>query len=248
MLLHVEHRLAIGQTTRIPGRMLSSLSPGTQRIGRILTIRDQRGQDFRVRVVSIHADHCEALVFEASGASVESPVAIHLLQGLPKKEKLEWILQKVTELGVYSIVPFESEKSITLEQRDARQKKSHRWQRVATKAVQQCRRARIPQVYPPLAFSHALELFQGCDLRLLLWEREADRGLRAILTPLGQKPRNVALVVGPEGGFSSRELYVARRKGYTPISLGQRILRTETAAIAATAIVQYELGDLSGRG
>jgi len=247
MLLHVDHRLAVGQTARIPKTIVASLGPSGLRVGHILTTSDREGRDFRVRIISMDSQHCDVFVFEAFGAPVESPLAIHLLQALPKKEKFEWIIQKVTELGVYSIVPLECEKSITLDQRDARQKKSHRWQGIATKAAEQCRRPRIPQVYPTLGFSHALEMFETSDLRRLLSERVTPRDLRLSLAAGEKRPASAALVVGPEGGFSSREFEMAYHRGYTPIHLGQRILRTETAAITATAILQYALGDLSGR-
>ena len=139
MLLQVDHPLAIGQTARVPNTMIASLGPNGLRVGHILTISDREGRDFRVRIISVDARHCDVFVFEAFGVPVESPLAIHLLQALPKKEKFEWIIQKATELGVYSIVPLECEKSITLDQRDAGQRKSHRWQRIAIKAAEQCR-------------------------------------------------------------------------------------------------------------
>lgn len=246
-LLRTSEPLAVGQTIRVSRKALDRSPQGIWRVGNLITVRDRHKRDFRARIIAIHPRHCQALVFEAFGASVEPPVNIHLLQALPKRERLEWIIQKTTELGVYSIVPFESEKSITLAEREAPQKKSHRWQHIAMKAAQQCRRPRIPEIHPLVTFCDALDLVQGSDLNLLLWEREPSQDLRTALTTVDSGPRTIALVVGPEGGFSPQELEIARQKGFISTRLGNRILRTETAAIAAIAILQYEVGDLGGR-
>lgn len=242
-LLKINESLAIGETVRIEGEAMVRLHQRTRRVGDTFTIRDIDERDFRARIVSESSLYCEAIVFEAFGSPVESPVHIHLLQGLPKKERLEWIIQKATELGVFSIVPFESERSITLVERETPQPKAHRWQIIAVKAAQQCRRGRIPRVHPVLTFCDAIGLFRGSDLKLILWERENCQGLHRVLTA-HSVPKSIALAVGPEGGFSAHELEMARQKGYTPVHLGQRILRTESAAIAATAVLQYQFGDL----
>ena len=243
-LIEIDKKLDIGQTARVPGRVLRDLLPQAWRVGAIITIRDRGGRDFRARVISLRRGHCETLAFEAFGGSIESPVDIRLLQALPKKERFEWIIQKTTELGVSWIVPFESERSITLSERDLPQKKSHRWQDIALKAAQQCRRARIPHVHPVITFREALERFRVDGINLLLWEGEPCDDFRTALGVRDKGVRAVTLVVGPEGGFSPDEVEMARQNGYTLTGLGRRILRTETAAIVATAIVQYELGDL----
>jgi 16S rRNA (uracil1498-N3)-methyltransferase len=245
-LIKIDKELAIGQTARVPEHLLRDLQPRAWRVGALITIRDRGGRDFRARVIALLPGHCEALAFEAFGSSLESPVNITLLQALPKRERLESVIQKATELGVYSIIPFESEKSVTLAQRDAPQKKSHRWQHIAVKAAQQCRRTRVPQIHPVVPFYEALDLAEQSSLRLLLWEREPSQDLRTALATTDRRVKSIALVVGPEGGFSPGELEIAREKGYISIGLGRRILKTETAALAAIAILQYQLGDLAG--
>ena len=246
-LIQINEQLAVGKTVQVSEETFQRLGASILRIGSLVTLSDQNGKDFRARIITLNPGHCEAFVFEAFGASVESPVHIHLMQALPKKERLEWIIQKATELGVHSIVPFESEKSISLAERDTPQKKSHRWHYIAAKAAQQCRRARIPHVYPVLRFHQALDFMEGNDLKLLLWEREPSQHLKTALAAAGGKTESITLVVGPEGGFSQRELDMAQQRGYVPARLGRRILRTETAAITAIAILQYALGDLGRR-
>ena len=246
-LLKLNEHLFLGKLARIQGEALDLLRERAGRVGDLVTIRDQRGRDFRGRVVTLTPQHGEAFIFESYEASVEPRLEIHLIQALPKKEKMEWIIQKATELGVSSIVPFESDRSITMAERNASQEKSHRWQAIATKATQQCRRARIPLVYPVFSFRDAMEYGRKSDLKLLLWEKEPSQDLKQILTQFEGSIGKVAVVVGPEGSFSPRELHGAKQKGFVPVGLGQRILRTETAAIAAVAIIQYELGGLGGR-
>jgi len=154
---------------------------------------------------------------------------------------MEWVIQKATELGVSEIVPFKSERSISLAERDSKQKKSHRWQEIAVKAVQQSRRATIPRVESYRSFREALEGCRGEGLRILLWEKGGEP-LKEILSQRSSK--KIFAMVGPEGGFTEEEVGLAKKKGFVPIKLGQRILRTETAAITLVAILQYELGDI----
>jgi 16S rRNA (uracil1498-N3)-methyltransferase len=231
-----------GKKVVIEGPPLEALRFQGSRAGSIVTLTDSEGYDFRGRVLSLSKEGASVLVFEAFPSSTESSVEILLLQALPEKERMELIIQKATELGVSAIVPFKSERSISLEERDAKQKKSHRWQEVAVKAVQQSRRAKVPRVEPYRSFQQALEGCREEGLRILLWEKEGEP-LKKILEQ--GFPQKIYAMVGPEGGFTEEEVKLAMREGFIPIKLGQRILRTETAAIVLMSILQYELGDLS---
>jgi 16S rRNA (uracil1498-N3)-methyltransferase len=165
-----------------------------------------------------------------------------LFQALPGKERIELIIQKAVELGVKTIVPFKSKHSISLQEREAIQPKAHRWQYIALKAAKQCRRAIVPCVAPYCSFEQALEQTRPSELKIILLEKEEKR-----LAPLIRSmppPKNIALMVGPEGGWDVEEVERAREEGFFSGSLGGRILRTETAAIAACAILQYEWGGL----
>jgi 16S rRNA (uracil1498-N3)-methyltransferase len=172
-------------------------------------------------------------------------VKIILLQALPDKERMELIIQKTTELGVYSIVPFKSKRSISLEERERKQFKAHRWQSIAIKAAKQSRRGRVPLLESYCDFSEALRYAEGSGLKIILWERGDKNPLRDVLRSKGNYGE-VTLMVGPEGGFEAEEVRRAEEGGFIPITLGGRILRTETAAILLVGILQYELGDLGG--
>jgi len=238
----LDQKLNIGKEVLIEGPPMEALRFQGDRVGSIVTLTDSGGNDFRGRILSLSEEAASVLVFEAFPSPTESSVEIILLQALPEKERMELIIQKATELGIAVIVPFKSKRSISLEERDAKQKKSHRWQEIALKAVQQSRRARVPRVESYHSFQEALEVCREEGLKILLWEKEGEP-LKKILGH--HSPKKIYAMVGPEGGFTQEEVRLAKEQGFIPIKLGQRILRTETAAIILVGILQYELGDLS---
>ncbi len=206
---------------------------------------DPEQNEYRARITELGETHATLFPFAALQRS-ESPIAIEVFQALPAKERFELVLQKCTEIGNTRIVPFTCSRSSTQQERDAGQKKSHRWPDVLLRAARQCRRALIPELYPVLEWSQALQMAAGAELALLCFEGEGCWPLGEALQ--GFRGRRIALVVGPEGGFSQEEVEQARGRGILPISLGPRILRTETAAIVASGAIQYALGDLGRVG
>jgi 16S rRNA (uracil1498-N3)-methyltransferase len=241
--IEINTRPKEGQKIRITGEGLAGLTFRGARPGELITLTAEGGEEFRARILSITPREARVLVFESLVPPTESPTKIILLQALPDKERMELIIQKATELGVYSIVPFRSKRSISLEQRERKQPKAHRWQSIAIKAAQQSRRGRVPLIEPYCDFSDALEYAEGSDLKAILWERGHKNPLKDVLRSHGSYGK-VALMVGPEGGFDPEEVRRAQERGFIPITLGRRIMRTETAAIVLVGIVQYELGDL----
>jgi 16S rRNA (uracil1498-N3)-methyltransferase len=237
----LEGKIRTGEEVLIEGPPLEALRFQGGRVGSLITLTDSEGDDFRGRVLHLSKERASVLIFDAFPSPTESSLEIVLLQALPEKERMELIIQKSTELGVSAIVPFKSERSISLEEREAKQKKAHRWQEIAVKAVQQSRRAKIPRLEPYHSFQEALSFCGKEGLRILLWEKKGEP-LRKILRQ--NCPEKVYIVVGPEGGFTEEEVVLAKDKGFVPVKLGQRILRTETAAITLMGILQYELGDL----
>lgn len=218
-----------------------ALSRWEARQGEIVTVVDPEGTFYRARVTELGGEGGVVVPFQAFSRPAESRVAIEVYQALPEKERFELILQKLTELGVSRIVPYVSRRSTTLEEREALHGKSHRWPDVVLRAAKQCRRAVVPELFPVLSWEEATYRSSSADLKLILFEGEAPWSLREGVG--GGRPDRVALLVGPEGGFDPAEVEDARGMGFLPVSLGPRILRTETAAIAAAAVVQYALGD-----
>ena len=238
----IDWKISKGKEVLLEGPPLEALRFQRARVGSIVTFTDCEGNDFRGRIIRLSREEASIFIFDAFPSPTESSLEIILLQALPEKERMELIIQKATELGVSAIVPFKSERSISLEEREAKQKKAHRWQEIAVKAVQQSRRAKVPRVEPYLSFHEALNSCGEDKLKIILWEKKGEH-LREILRQ--NHPQKIYVAVGPEGGFTEEEVTLAKEKGFIPVKLGQRILRTETAAITLVGILQYELGDLS---
>ena len=163
-------KVVVGKEVMMKGPPLEALFFQGGRVGSIVTLTDSEGNDFRGRVLRLSKEEASLLIFEAFPSSTESPLEIILLQALPEKERMELVIQKATELGVSAIFPFQSERSITLKERDVKQKKAHRWQHIAVKAVQQSRRAKVPWVGECRSFQEVLEDCKEDGLKVLLWE------------------------------------------------------------------------------
>lgn len=228
--------------TSITAEACTALGHWQVRPGMIVTVVDLQGWMWRARLLELNAAGGRLLPFQRSLRIPESPLQITVFQALPEKERFELILEKLTELGVTRIVPILSQHSSTQAERDAKQRKSHRWPEVLRRAAIQCRRAMIPELGPCLDLETVFRLSQDGDLRLIFYEGAGTSSLKDTLA--SQRSRKISLLIGPEGGFAAGEVSAARAEGFLPVSLGPRILRTETAAICAATVIQYALGDL----
>ncbi|MBE0597516.1 MAG: 16S rRNA (uracil(1498)-N(3))-methyltransferase [Desulfuromonadales bacterium] len=243
-LVQLEAVPPLDEPVVLTSQAVAALGRWQPRPGEIYTVVDPYRTFYRARLIEWTPEKGVVIPFQRLSRPVESPVAVEVYQALPEKERFELILQKLTEIGVARIVPYISQRSTTVEERDAGQKKSHRWPQVILRAARQCRRGMLPELYPVLSWDQATWLATSADLKLLLFEGEAPWSLREALR--NERPARVALVVGPEGGFAPEEAEAARNLGFLPVSVGPRLLRTETAAIVGAALVQYGLGDLGG--
>lgn len=234
---------APGSRLTMRGDALDSLLRWAPRPGEAVTVTTPAGRLLRARVETLGEDSATLAVFEEAGRLRTPPVEITLLQAVPEKERMELVIEKTTELGVGRIVPIVTARSTTTGGRDKTQKKSHRWGKRALKAAKQCRRPDIPEILPEVDLAGALRLAEGAELKVMLWEgRDAARLKDAIAGAHPGAVEGVVILTGPEGGFTPEEVEKARGAGFVPVSLGNRILRTETAAIIAVGIVGYELG------
>lgn len=213
------------------------------RPGNIISLKDKEGRWFRARALKCGPDQIRVLVFEGMLKSPESDLFLILLQAVPNKERMELIIEKAVELGVDVIQPFFSQRSYRFE--DLAQSKHGRWQERARKASDQCRRGKVPRVLSPQKLEQAVEVSTVAELRMVLYEKERGQGIMEFLQKK-KKAKSCALVAGPEGGFEESEIEWLKGKGLTPVSLGGRILRTETSSIVGIGIVQFFLGDLGG--
>ncbi len=216
------------------------LKPGAEVIA-----LDGAGMEFRVRLPEVASAACSGEIGAQTASKPEPLTKLTLLLCLTQREKFEWILQKCTEIGVSTFIPVISTRSLVQSAREV-EGKLERWQRILSEAAEQSHRSIVPELRPVLRIEEAIrlpELNESCCL--IPWEEEKGVGLK---TALLEKPsKEVALLVGPEGGFSEAEVMCAKSAGFTPVTLGPRILRMETAAMAAAALVLYERGDMEMR-
>ncbi len=205
-----------------------------------LVLLDNSGDEFVVEVTRTERKLVEVQVVERRAGKSESSIRIMLCQGLLKSARFEWILEKGTELGVSVFAPILCRRSTTgLE--DAGPSKIARWQRIIQEATEQCGRSRLPELLPIRPLKQALNEIPSDALALIPWEEEHGQSLRDVLQVGKQKEKAVVLFIGPEGGLTSEEIQLAQQNGVQAVTLGQRILRAETAALVAVANVMYQL-------
>lgn len=194
------------------------------------------GKSSLCRLEEIGSDCVFAKIIKEDFKSSELKVKIYLFQGLPKADKMELIIQKCTELGVYEIIPTEMSRCVVKLDQKKKRSKTERWQSIAESAAKQSKRNIIPLVSEVVTYKNALDKINDLDLMLVPYENEM--GMKSTLTALSKikSGMSIGILIGPEGGFDEAEIDLAKKAGTLVISLGERILRTETAAITATAM------------
>lgn len=239
----VEPALLAQRTGLLSGDLYRHLTVLRLKPGDTIRLADGQGNEALARITAMDKESARIDIDPPEPATGNGePVSITLFQGLPKGDKLDLILQKCTELGVARIVPFMAERSVARLSDDKLDKKVQRWERIVREASRQSGRSSIPAIGCAVDLKTALAS-DSSALRLLLWEGEKDQELRPLLERSGRTD-SVAVIIGPEGGLTAGEAAMATAAGFQPVTLGSRILRTETAGPAIMAILQYALGDM----
>jgi 16S rRNA (uracil1498-N3)-methyltransferase len=205
--------------------------------GDTLSLFDGEDRSYQVRLSVVTAPCVEGTILESHPLPV-LPYALHLFQGLPKNDKFEFILEKMTELGVAEVSPLITERTIAKISIDSLPVRLNRWEKILLAATKQCGRGHVPTVSAPISFDEAMSRCSSEDLTLFPWEGEEDKSLRQALR--ASTPKIINIFIGPEGGFSFAEVERARRQGAVTVSLGPHILRTETAGLAVASALLYE--------
>ena len=216
--------------------------------GEKVLISDGEGTDYECTVSEINdADGCAEAEMSAEEVLLhidfveemhELPADIYLFQGLPKQDKMELIVQKAVELGAHAVIPLDTKNTVVKLDEKRAAKKVERWQAIAEAAAKQSKRSIIPEVMPVMKWKDAMRLVENFDLRLIPYENAKD--IRHTMEEL-RKHGKIAVFIGPEGGFADVEIEDAMAHGIEPITLGKRILRTETAAITSMSILMLTL-------
>ncbi len=210
--------------------------------GDAVVVFDGAGQEYRCQIESLDKKEATLLILEKLAIPISSKAFVTLAHALTKGDRFDWVVEKGTELGMHGILPFVCERVNVKLSAENKVKKEARWKRLTEAAAKQCGRTTMPTVAPILSFEKFLGEFQNYDLVLLAYELENGTDLKSCLRgALKKSLKNILAVVGPEGGFTEKEVEQMIAAGARSVSLGENILRTETAAIAVVAMIQYEL-------
>ncbi len=236
----VDRSQIAGNTARITGDEAGHIGRVLRmRPGDGLTLCDGGGMFYDGVITALEGGEVTAEISRAYPAPTEPKVKITLFQAIPKNPKLEFIVQKATEIGVARVVPVNTARIVA---RLDKESKVERLRKIAAEAAKQSRRGILPEVCAPVPFDKAVEMAGGLDLAFIPYEEERRLPVRDFLR--GKTAGTLGIFIGPEGGFEESEAALARSAGITPVTLGPRILRTETAGLVAAALVLYELGDM----
>lgn len=209
-----------------------------KKAGEQITVCDGEGMDYICNINRFEENKLFCDIIQKQYCDAEPPIQITLFQALPKADKMELIIQKCVELGVDAIVPMTTERTI-VKPNQKEHKKIERWQKIAASAAEQSGRAKIPIIKNIVSFEQALQQCQQLDNAIIPYEKEQKRNLKTVVKTFQGK--SIGVLIGSEGGFSEQEIAQAIQYNVLPITLGKRILRTETAGMITTAILIYEM-------
>ena len=217
--------------------------------GEKVTINDCNGKEYLGEIESVSKTEVYVKILEVLETNNESPIEVYLYQGLPKAQKMDLIVQKGTELGITKFIPVITARVDIKLKGDF--KKLDRLNRIALEAAKQSKRTIVPKVQEPISFEELLSEIKDMDLFLVPYENAENFGIKTLIREINKKEKikkikKVGIMIGPEGGFEENEIKDLEKENAYIITLGSRILRTETAGFTAASLIQYELGDLGG--
>ncbi|MCP8899921.1 16S rRNA (uracil(1498)-N(3))-methyltransferase [Gilvimarinus xylanilyticus] len=236
--LYLEHTLEARQTLTLTDRQAHYVARVLRMgSGRPLTVFNGEGGEFSARILDADKKNVTLEIGDHLAENRQSPLEIELAIGLSRGERWDWVLQKATELGVTRLVPLVTERTEVKLKGERLEKKQAHWQQICISACEQCQRNILPQLDSVCTLQDYLPQARGAE-KYVLHHRDSRR------LDSGAAPASVSLLIGPEGGLSDTEIEAARQAGFSPLTLGPRVLRTETAPIVALSLVQHLWGDL----
>ncbi len=204
---------------------------------------DGKGFEYEARIVALSPGRVEVSIITSFPSTSESPVQIIVAQAFLKERKMDGLVRQLTELGITKWIPFFAERSIPRPDKKHLSARTERWRKIAKESIKQCKRGRITEIGKAVSFEEVLNLGEVCDLKIAFWENELQP-INDTLPKPDRQINNIFALMGPEGGFTSQEIESARARGFVTAALGPRILRAETATIAACVLLQYFYGDM----
>ncbi len=232
-----------GRTCRIKGQDAKHMSKILRAdVGDTLSLTDGTGMDYTGKITAIDKTCVEVELMDHNPSSTESPLELTLCSGMLKHQKMDTLIKELVQLGVTRWVPFTCRYAVPVPDEKRMAKRMDRWRTIVRESLKQCRRSKLMEVSPVVSFETLLQEAVGHTHCIAFWEKSGTPLSR--LTPSPSGKNRAIVLVGPEGGFSSHEIDKAREAGFSSYGLGPRILRAETAALTAAALVQHFLGDI----
>ncbi len=236
---YIEHNLLVEDVVNLPNELAHYMTNVLRlKVGSPIVLFNGDGSDYPAEIIDIHKRTASVLVNSQISLNVESPLHLHLGQGVSKGDRMDIALQKAVELGVTEITPIITENCNVKLDAERWEKKHASWQKLIISACEQSQRNVIPKLHMPITMQQWLGQSSELDKIIL------SPGAKTYLSSLTKPQKGFRIVIGPEGGLSEQEIYTATETGYIATNIGSRILRTETAAIASLAILQSHFGDI----
>lgn len=205
---------------------------------------DGKGFEYEARISALFSDRVELSVIRSFPSASEPSVQIIVAQALLKDKKMDGLVRQLTELGIAKWIPFVAKRSVPRPGKDRMKTRMERWEKIAKEAVKQCKRSSIPEIDSAGSFENVLDMGKACDLKIIFWENEPESFNFKFSSHYDKLYDKILVMLGPEGGFTLEEAEMARAYGFVTASLGPRILRAETATIAACTLLQFFFGDM----
>ena len=232
--------------------ILSITGPDARHIKTVLRMKpgdkiglfDGKGFEYEAKIVDLSPGRVKVLLIRRFPSTAESPLQIIVAQAFLKEKKMDGLVRQLSELGIIKWIPFIAERSVSRPDRNQLLARTKRWEKIAKEALKQCRRGCIMKIGETVSFEEMLNLGQFFDLKVAFWEDELQPVHANLMRPSGQI-NTVFALIGPEGGFTQKEIEKGRDRGFITVGLGPRILRAETATVAACVLLQYLFGDIS---
>ncbi len=240
----IEKKYINDNSARITGKEVNHLKNVLRlNIGENVNVFDGTGIEYYAVITAIEKDAITIDLKNQFMSTLDSPVKVTIGQGFLKDRKMDTIVRNLTELGMVRWIPFMGSRSIPKPDQKRLAKRKERWQEIAKESLKQCKLSRLPEIHDTVSYDRLLELSDECDVKIFFWEEETI-SLSIIQKEIKKTPESIFIMLGPEGGFTEEEASKAKEKGFITASLGPRVMKADTASIAALTLVQYLFGDI----
>ncbi len=240
----IEHAQSTGSTLVITGSDARHIKTVLRlKSGDKIGLFDGKGFEYKAKIVDLSTGRVKVSVIRRFPSTAESPVQITVAQGFLKEKKMDGLVRQLSELGIIKWNPFIAERSVPRPDKKQLSARTKRWEKISKEAIKQCKRGCIMEIGDTVSFEEILNISQTADLKIAFWEDELQP-LNAKLPGSDRKINRIYALLGPEGGFTQQEIESARDRGFVTASLGPRILRAETATVAACVLLQHLFGDM----